>query len=376
MGWGRDPLVDVTHLLDRAVAAGMAPGFVGLVVHDDSGGRSWFAGSCGVGLGPVDADVRFDLASLTKPLATATLLLLARRDGLDLDTPLADLLPELSASPFASARVWQAAAHCAGFPAWAPLYALGERTRAGYLDSLARLEPAGPPGSQVVYSCPGFITLGLALERAGEADLATLFDELVAGELGLSEELGYAPREGTPVAAGEREWFVERALLAALGLPGEPPTALADRLSCGDGNTRALGGVGANAGLFGTAAAVAQLAAEYLPGGGDLLTADEAELATRCWTPGLEQARGLGWQLAATPECSAGAALPASAFGHTGYSGTSVWVDPESRRIYVLLGNRLNPGGLTPDLHPLRRRFHQLVRRGLCEGESAPRIGE
>ena len=360
-----DGIGTVGVLLERAVRAGMAPGFVALAARADGGGLTWCGGHAGVGLEATHAELRYDLASLTKPLATATLLLLARRDGLDLEVPLGDVLPELDGSPFATARLWQCASHCASFPAWAPLYALGERSPDGYLASLARLEPNGPVGSRVEYSCPGFIALGLVLERLGGADLGTLFRELVTDPLGLTEELGYAPPTGTPVAPGERDWFVERALLAQLGLGGEPPAPLAGLVSCGDGNTRGLGGIGANAGLFGTAGAVAALALEFLPGGGELLTADEAALATRNWTPGLEQARGLGWQLAATPDCSAGPGLPGHAYGHTGFSGTAVWVDPDARLVLVLLGNRLHPGGRQPDLHPLRRRYNALASRCL-----------
>jgi len=136
---------------------------------------------------------------------------------------------------------------------------------------------------------------------------------------------------------------------------------------CDDGNTRGLGGAAGNAGLFGTAAAVAALASEYLPGGGELVTGEEASLATAALTPGLEQLRGIGWQLAATPGCSAGPALAGSSFGHTGFSGTSAWVDAEAGAVLVLLANRLHPGGRTPDLHPLRRRFHALAVAALRE---------
>jgi CubicO group peptidase (beta-lactamase class C family) len=165
------------------------------------------------------------------------------------------------------------------------------------------------------------------------------------------------------VADGEREWFVERRLLAELGFAAVPPPAAAGIIPCDDGNARGLGGAAGNAGLLGCAAGVAQLAAEYLPGGGELITGEEAALTARCFTTGLEQARGIGWQLAATPGCSAGPGLSERAFGHTGFSGTSVWVDPETGTVYVLLGNRLHPGGRTPDLAPLRRGFNRLASR-------------
>lgn len=351
----------VGRLLERAVSAGLAPGWVALAAVGGEEGSCWVAGRAGVRGEPVEPDLRYDLASLTKPLATTTLVLLAMRDGLELGTPLADLLPELLDSPWRHVTVEQCLTHTGGFPAWAPLYALGDASPAGYLAAISGLRPVAPPGTEVVYSCPGFITLGLALERAGSGDLAALFTELVAEPLELAAELGFAPADGSFVAGGQARPRVEQALLAARGLAAEPPPAPPGVIPCDDGNARGLGGVAGNAGLFGTAAAVARLAAEFLPGGGELLSAEEAALAIRCRTAGLSQARGLGWQLAATPGCSAGPALPADAFGHSGFTGTSVWVDPRTRAVLVLLGNRLHPGGRQSDLHPLRRRFHRLA---------------
>ena len=364
----------VSGLLESAVRAGLAPGFVALAVRADGGGVSWFVGRRAVADYPVDADTMFDLASLTKPLATTTLLLLARRDGVGLDTRLGDLLPELAASPWREVTVEQCASHTAGFPAWEPLYAAAGPGREGYLEALARLERVAAAGERCVYSCPAFVALGLALERAAGSDLATLFRELVAVPLGIADELLFAPPAGTPVAGGQREPFVERRLLAERGvaapvLPEAPGTT-----PCDDGNARGLGGAAGNAGLFGTAGAVAALAAEYLPGGGELVTAEEAELATGELTGGLEQSRGVGWQRAPTPGCSAGPALTLSSFGHTGFTGTSVWVDPDAAAVFVLLSNRLHPGGRTPDLHPLRRRFHALALDALRETAPATTI--
>ena len=164
--------------------------------------------------------------------------------------------------------------------------------------------------------------------------------------------------------------------MAERGLAESPPPRLPEVHCCDDGHARGLGGVAGNAGLFGTAAAVARLAAEYLPGGGEVLGADDAELATRLRTPGSGQARGLGWQLAATPGCSAGPALPPNAFGHSGFTGSSVWADPETSAVLVLLGNRLHRGALTPDLHPLRRRFNTLAAATLSRRERTGSICE
>jgi CubicO group peptidase (beta-lactamase class C family) len=362
---------DVGALLATARQAGLAPGWVALVTRPDGRGRAWTVGRATIDGPSVEVDLLFDLASLTKPLAVTTLLLLARRDGLALETPLVEVLPEFDGSAWGGVTLAQCAAHVAGFPAWAPLYALGERSREGYLASLARIAPLAPPGRSVVYSSLDFIALGFALERCGGTDLATLFRDHVAAPLGIGEEILFAPSHELTAAGGERRWFVETRMLAERGLPGEPPPRLEGAISVDDGNARGLGGIAGNAGLFGSAAAVAQLAAEFLPGGGVLLGAEEAALATRCWTEGLESARGLGWQLAASPGCSAGPALSAAALGHVGFTGTSAWVEPETRTVMVLLGNRLHPGGRTPELHPLRRRFHALALRS--GGGAAPR---
>jgi len=352
---------EISVLLERARAAGFAVGWAALAARSGRRGRCWCSGAGALAGPPVDPALLWDLASLTKPLATATLLLLACRDGLDLDAPIGGLLPELAGSPWHDVSFARCATHTAGLPAWEPLYASGGLSRESYLEALAQVPPAAPAGTAVIYSCLGFIALGLALERAGGADLATLFGELVAAPLGIGAELVFAPPRAASVAAGARSPLTEQRLLAERGLTCAPPPPLPAAHSCDDGNARGLGGCAGNAGLFGTAAAVATLAGEYLPGGGELITREEAERATRCLTPGLGQARGLGWQLGATPGASAGPALSAAAFGHTGFTGTSVWADPETGGVYVLLGNRLHPGSRAPDLHPLRRRFHALA---------------
>ncbi len=363
----------ITPLLAAAVRSGLAPGFVALWGGPDTHqGAAW--GWRGLGAGEVTSRVWYDLASLTKPLVTSTLVLLARRHGMGLHDPLGRFLPELAGSVWASVTVFQCLTHTAGFPAWAPLYAYGEPSPGSYLRALVGIAPVHAAGTAVVYSCLGFVALGLAVERVGNAPLQKLFQREVLLPLGLTEELDFCPPISRPVALGEKRFFVEERLCREHGVSARPPRRLAGAWSCDDGNARGLGGVAGNAGLFGTALGVLQLAQEYLPGFGRLLKAEEVALATSNHTPNMAQARGLGWQLAATPGCSAGPALSPASFGHTGFTGPSVWVDPEPQAVFVLLGNRLHPGGRTPDLHPLRRRFHILAARGLRRNPSRPSI--
>jgi CubicO group peptidase (beta-lactamase class C family) len=122
-----------------------------------------------------------------------------------------------------------------------------------------------------------------------------------------------------------------------------------------------------------------KLAAQYLPGGGELLTADEAVAATKRRASSCDQVRSWGWQLGWSQQCSAGPGLSGSAFGHTGFTGASVWGEGEAGTICVLLTNRNHPSQRENDLDPLRRRFHVLARaaenvepasvmRSRCEG--------
>jgi len=308
---------------------------------------------------PTTPETWFDLASLTKPLVVGTLTLLAIRDGaLAPETTVGEVLPDALGFPVGSRSVRQLLTHSSGLPAWAPLYTLAGGHAEAALGALMGL-PIEEPDAHVVYSCPGFILLGMMIENIAGADLAELFSSKVAEPLGLEGEIGYRPGKGLPLAGGATAPVAEQRLLAERGLgsdhipagqPGQPD----------DGNARFLGGVAGNAGLFGTARGVLSMAMVYL-GAGEFLTPEEIEMATADHTPGLEQRRSYGWQLAASPGCSAGPALDASAFGHTGFTGTSLWVDPTRGLAMTLLANRVHPGHRPTDLHPLRRRFHQLV---------------
>jgi CubicO group peptidase (beta-lactamase class C family) len=128
-----------------------------------------------------------------------------------------------------------------------------------------------------------------------------------------------------------------------------------------DGNAHFLGGVAGHAGLFGTVREVARIAEQFLPGSSLLSHGDTFAAFRTNYTPGLEEHRSIGWMLASTPESSAGPALPLDAFGHTGFTGTSVWIDPHAARVFVLLTNRTHPIYNAPPMRDIRRRVHELA---------------
>jgi CubicO group peptidase (beta-lactamase class C family) len=311
---------------------------------------------------PLTEDTWFDLASLTKPLVTTTLALLGFRSGaLTPQTTVGEVLDETRGSGVGALELGRLLTHTAGLPAWLPLYCLAEGDPRRVPACLARLALAARPGERVIYSCVGFIITGLMLERVAAAGLAELAGRHILRPLGLGEELAFNPDPARRCLAGHAAVPAsEQRLVREHGFdPRWIPTTgegLPD-----DGNARFLGGVAGNAGLFGTAHGVWRLAAEHLEGGGSLLKPEEVAGATASLTPGLGQERGLGWQLASTAGCSAGPALPPTAFGHTGFTGVSLWADGTSRARFVLLANRVHPGHRAIDLHPLRRRFHRLA---------------
>jgi len=310
---------------------------------------------------PTTRSAWYDLASLTKPLVVTSLCLLAfRRGALSQSTTVGEVLAEARQSLVADVNIRQLLSHSSGLPAWYPLYAVNADPELA-LHTILGLDLEAAPGTRAVYSCLDFILLGVILERVSDARLDRLFHDEVLNPLGLQDELGFLPSPLAREIAGasalptaEREMTADRGLDPASVPP--PAVHLPD-----DGNARFLGGVAGNAGLFGSLDGVWRLAVEFLPGRGSLLLAEEIREAVSEVARGPNQVRGLGWQLASTPGCSAGPSLDSASYGHTGFTGPSLWLDPVRSAAFVLLTNRHHPGHRGVDLHPLRRAFHRLA---------------
>ena len=355
---------DVRELLRRAIHAGCAPAAAAAW-----GRRGEELSSEVLGFSTlfpartqVSEETWFDLASLTKPLVTTTLTLLAFRSGaMAPKTRVGEVLDEVRGTAVGELEVEQLLTHTAGLPAWLPLYCIAEGRQDLLATRLGDIRLEGRPGQQVVYSCVGFVTLGLMLARLADEGLDSLFRREVLKVVGLEGELGFKSELATHSLIGRAaESTVEMRMVKDLGFEQRWIPATGYDLP-DDGNARFLGGLSGNAGLFGTVRGVVALASEYLPGGGSLLSSAEAAEATALHTEGLEQGRGWGWQLGSTPGCSAGRELSDGAFGHTGFTGVSVWCDPRTKNVFALLTNRNHPGQRGNDLHPLRRAFHRLA---------------
>jgi CubicO group peptidase (beta-lactamase class C family) len=301
---------------------------------------------------PVREDTIFDLASLTKVLATAAIgARLIAQARLNLDDRVALLVPAWATPDRATVTVRDILEHCSGLPGHRP-YFTAISGRGAYEVAIAREPLEYVPGSRALYSDLGFILLGFILEDAGGAALDALFRDWVRSE-GLSEEIGFVP---------SADW---RTRTASTG-----PDPWRGRVLQGevhDANAAALGGVAGHAGLFGTAAAVGEIARWWLARLGTRSTSGLpsdrgwdviASFARRSIVPG--SSRALGWDTM-LPTSSCGTRWSTRAIGHTGFTGTSLWIDPERDLYAVLLTNYVESARERETLNSMRRAFHDAV---------------
>jgi CubicO group peptidase (beta-lactamase class C family) len=361
----------------------------GVVVHASRGGDVAGAQGGPDGAPQAGPPLLFDVASLTKVMATGTLAALLVKEGrIGLDAPAVEWLPRFRGGGKERVTVRQLLAHASGLPWWRPWF---ERAMADPLAGQAFLAPAerpadlgaafargreivaeglweepleAPPGTRALYGDPAFLALGFLVEAAGGAPLDRLFAERVAGPMGMGDTFFVGPGRlaaGTGPCTGRRYAATERC----------EHRHEVNQGTVNDDNAWAMGGVAGHAGLFSTAANVARLGQEWLnamEGRGRILDAKVArEFARRDATPGSE--RALAWDTPSAGESSAGSSIgsvlgrgPLGAIGHLGYTGCSLWIDRDRQLVCALLTNHVHPGGRRPaEILALRRAFHDAV---------------
>jgi len=314
-------------------------------------------------------DTIYDLASLTKPLVTA--LLCSRRielGELTLDSSVSHYLPEFDRTDKQMITIRELLTHTSGLPAWRPLYLLTDDQPDRAAGAVASLDLEYKPGTRVVYSDLGFIALGILLERLTGQQLAQLAKHEILEALQLRQTF-FNPEIAlqTGIAACETGNTYEVDMSRQMGA-GEYANSR-QRLIWGevhDGNAYFLGGAAGHAGLFSTARETFLLAQQFLGDSSKLLKAETCTMFRENMTPGLEEARSIGWQLAATKDSTGGADLPPDSFGHNGFTGTCVWIDPNHRRTFILLTNRTHAHALPfANINAVRREFNTLATKAL-----------
>ena len=362
---------EINSLLTERIAAGDFPSAVYLVAEK---GQARFADALGDAVVepqhiPASLDTIYDLASLTKPLITG--LLCARRveaGELTLDSSVSNYLPEFERTDKQLITVRQLLTHSSGLPAWRPLYILAEGERDRTVSVIASLDLEYQPGKRVVYSDLGFIVLGRLLERLTGKALVDLAQTEVLKTLKLQRTFFNPEVPQIGIAACETGNAYER---GTSGKAGDGYKSWRERLIWGevhDGNAHFLGGAAGHAGLFSTVRETLLLAHQFSAAETSLLKPATCQLFSKNLTPGLDEARSFGWQLAETKESAAGADLPPNSFGHSGFTGTSCWNDPQHERVFILLTNRTHARALPfANINSVRRRFHSLAVAALAK---------
>jgi CubicO group peptidase (beta-lactamase class C family) len=355
-------------MLAERIGAGDFPSAVYVVAE---AGRVRFADALGDAVRepetrPATLNTVYDLASLTKPLVTGLLLArLVERGAVDSDAPVAEYLNGFGVEDKRAVTVRHLLTHTSGLPAWRPLYLSTGGDRERVLETIAAQPLEQPPGARVVYSDLGFITLGLLAQRVTNTQLTDLARREIFGPLELKRTF-FNPEKAiqTEVAACESGGNAyERGMCETQA--GADRARWRERTIWGevhDGNAYFLGGAAGHAGLFSDARETLRLASQFLAGTTSLLKPETCRLFRQNMTEGLNEARSFAWQLAATPESTAGTRLPPEAFGHLGFTGTSCWVDPTTERVLILLTNRTHARPLPfANINGVRRRFHALA---------------
>ncbi|MEN9509062.1 MAG: hypothetical protein RLZZ621_1625 [Gemmatimonadota bacterium] len=321
----------VRTVLERAIADSAFPGGYAVIGTADGIVAEWGAGV----LDPADpvrpsATTVWDLASLTKVVGTTSAMLQLIGSGkVALDAPVVRYLPAWQARGTSSVTIRHLLTHSAGLPAWRALYKEARDPEEARRQVLAT-GPDTVPGTRLLYSDLGFILLGMVVERVSGEPLDQYTARHVFAPLGMTDTRFLPPAAWVPrIAPTERDPWRQRHL----------------RGEVHDENASRLGGVSGHAGLFSTARDLSRLARAYLQHGqlAGVRVFDSTTVGTfTSVQDSTVSRRALGWETP-TGGNSAGRRLSSRAFGHTGFTGTSLWMDPQRGLFVILLTNRVNP---------------------------------
>jgi CubicO group peptidase (beta-lactamase class C family) len=296
----------------------------------------------------VSADTIYDLASVSKVVATTTMaMILYERGELDLEMPVVAVLSEFAGEDPRrdEITIHMLLAHSSGLPAYIKLFQQ-TRTPDELLQAALRVELTAEPGSRAEYSDIGFIILGEALSRIAGESLDRFCQHHIFGPLGMAHSAFNPPPPSRPLIP-----------------PTVDDTEFRHRVVQGevhDENASVLGGVGGHAGVFAPASDVARLAHCMLSGGAPILRPETVALFTRRELNPPGTSRALGWDTPSSPSQS-GRYFSPVVFGHLGYTGTSLWIDPTRALSVTLLTNRTWPDNKNQAIKEVRPRFHDAV---------------
>ena len=328
-GTNRLHLID--SIVEDAIHDGQVPGAVVLVWHD---GQVIYRKAIGHRAleprrEPMTADTIFDIASLTKVVGTATAVMqLVERGELRLNDPVAKYLPEFGQDGKDEITVRQLMTHYSGLEEDLDLGQPWQGQQTAFRMAFAE-KPVFPPGSRFLYSDVNFIVLGALVEKISGLSLEQYTEKNIFAPLGMTHTR-YLPPASWKTKIAPTQFDEQNKMLRGVV---HDPTA------------RRMGGVAGHAGVFSTADDLS-LFAQALLNGSKVLSAGMVEkMTTPQQPPTAHTLRGLGWDIDSPFSSNRGDLLPVGSFGHTGFTGTSLWIDPTTRTFIIILSNAVHPRG-------------------------------
>jgi serine-type D-Ala-D-Ala carboxypeptidase len=350
----------MARLLEAGVSGQVFPGATACVSYRARDEAAFVEGAAGQlgrdkSMGAVRKDSLYDLASVTKPFVAVAALAAEHRKLVDLDRPAEAVIGDLRGGPSADVTVRHLLSHSAGLSAWGGLYldvphAPGSAAARRWMIAEAGRRRERPNGAAVEYSDLGYIIAGAMLATMSGRPLDRLVADMVTAPLGIQNDVFFPGGATSPARAAyaKRVAPTERCEFRGRVVRGEVH----------DENAAVLGGVAGHAGLFGTALGVAKFGRAVL----DVLEGRSDVFPRASLIASLEPRAGttyrLGWDGKSATGSTAGIRMHASAFGHLGFTGTSLWCDPVRYLVVVLLSNRVHPSRANRRINGFRPAFH------------------
>jgi len=305
----------------------------------------------------------YDIASLTKPLITSLLTLILIENGeIRGDSPVRKFVEGFSDD----INIDHLITHTSGIRAWYPLYL----SDMNHVDVINGLRSKGKPGKKVVYSCLGYILLAEIVKKVTGREFVDAAEREIIIRLGLKNTFFKIPEDRLTQCVPTERGNTHEAYLASTEFPGlsgkHKWRENVLRGEVNDGNSFFLGGSSGNAGLFSTADDIFKLSREFYPEFTKLLKPDTARKFWRNLTPFKRSHRSFGFKLNSSLITSGGRSLSRKAIGHSGFTGTSLWMEPDSANVFILLTNRIHPvydPGI--NFNSIRRKLHKLIKKDL-----------
>ena len=312
-------------------------------------------------------DTIYDLASLTKPLITGLLCAKLIENGeINLTDKIAKYFDKFDTDEKREITIRNLLTHTSGFTAWKPFYLISDFAFQ-IPDLIAEIPLENSVNSKVVYSDLNFILSGFLIKKIYGKNLDEIARNEIFTKLNLQDTFFNPPEKlQKRIAASENGNEYEKQISIEQGckIPN-PKSQFRNRIVWGevhDGNAYFMNGVAGHAGLFSTAEETFKIAQQFLANQTTLLKPETCKLFRTNFTRSLNEARSIAFQLAETKDSTASKSLSKDSFGHLGFTGTSLWIEPETERIFILLTNRTHAKELPfVNINSVRRKFHELA---------------